>query len=88
MGPVPVELTKPLRTHEVVMIGTEGPVSQCIALTPSGCSIHGRHPSVCRQVNVGDEQCQRAREQHGFARLTNTEIQQAYLGENPPAIAA
>jgi len=68
---VPFELTQSWRRHEVIMLGTEGPDVHCIALKEhqngsTECSIHGRHPSVCRDVNIGSDQCQRARVKHGL----------------------
>jgi len=70
-GMVPAELTEPLRHHEVVMKGTDARPSRCIALAgepmiDARCSIHGRHPSCCRAVEVGSDQCLRARRAYGM----------------------
>lgn len=68
LGAVPAPLTKPLRKHEVIMIGTEHQPVRCVALSDQGrCTIHGRHPSVCQEVQPGSDQCQRARAKHGLA---------------------
>lgn len=71
LGTVPVELTAPLRRHEVVMKGTDSPSPYCIALAGVPkvsvyCAIHGNHPSCCREVAVGSDQCLRARRAHGL----------------------
>lgn len=72
---VPSLLVEPFRRHEVIMIGTQGPDVRCTALKKDdttghlGCSIHGRHPSVCRSVDVGSDQCVRARAKHGLPVL-------------------
>jgi Fe-S-cluster containining protein len=71
LGTVPQELTEPLRRHEVVMKGTDAARPRCIALAgrptvDAHCSIHGRHPSVCRAVEVGSDQCLRARKAWGM----------------------
>ena len=88
---VPSALVQPLRHHEVIMLGTYGPDVQCAALTVdastgyTGCSIHGRHPSVCRSVDVGSDRCMRARDKHGLPVLTPHAIAHAYKSSNPPA---
>ena len=90
---VPSHLVEPFRRHEVIMIGTQGPDIRCTALKTDDvtghlkCSIHGRHPSVCRSVDVGSDQCMRAREKHGLPELDSNTIAHAYDGSNPPAVA-
>ena len=90
---VPSHLVEPFRRHEVIMIGTMGPNIRCTALKTDeatghlGCSIHGRHPSVCRSVDVGSDQCMRARAKHGLSELAASDIAHAYEGPNPPAVA-
>ncbi len=73
-GTVPLELTEPLRPHEVAMRGTSRRAPHCIALigrfgVDARCAIHGRHPSCCRAVQVGADQCLRARARHGLPGL-------------------
>ena len=73
-GTVPVELTVPLRRHEVAMRGTDSASPYCIALAgvpkvDAYCAIHGNHPSCCREVAVGSEQCLKARRAHGMPDL-------------------
>ena len=89
-GLVPVALTEPLRIHEVAMRGTNASSVRCIALagTPgvdAQCSIHGAHPSCCREVAVGGDQCQRARLKHGLPPVAVNEVVAAYASSNPPA---
>lgn len=90
---VPSRLVEPFRRHEVIMLGTVGPSVRCVALETDpatgqlGCSIHGRHPSVCKSVSVGSDQCTRARQKHGMPELNANEIAHAYDGVNPPAVA-
>ena len=79
-GHVPVELTEPVRTHELAMRGTSQPSPRCIALDAdigrsSRCTIHARRPSTCRAVVPSWEsgetsaQCDRARRKHGLPAL-------------------
>ncbi len=89
-GTVPVELTETLRLHEVAMKGTSSNTPYCIALagTPgvdAACSIHGQHPSCCREVALGSDQCTRARVRHGLPPLDTRAIASAYGDPNPPA---
>ncbi len=92
-GRVPVTLTEPLRLHEVAMRGTNARSIRCTALAgtlgvDAQCSIHGAHPSCCREVAVGGDQCQRARAQHGLPPVAAIEVVQAYACANPPAVLA
>ena len=86
---VPAHLVEPFRRHEVIMIGTQGPDIRCIALKTddvtghSKCSIHGRHPSVCRSVEVGSDQCMRARQKHGLSELDLNTVALTYEEYNP-----
>lgn len=91
LGVVPVELTEPLRRHEVAMKGTSSATPRCIALagTPgldARCSIHGRHPGSCREVALGSDQCTRARLAHGLAALDAAAIEHSYDDPNPPGV--
>lgn len=81
-GQVPAELTESLRLHEVAMRGTSSHHPRCIALTgepgiDQRCGIHGRHPACCREVQVGDDQCLRARAAHRLPTLSIDEIARA-----------
>lgn len=88
-GRVPFELTEPLRRHEVAMRGTAGGEPRCIALVgrpgvDARCAIHGRHPSCCREVAPGDDQCVRARLRHGLPALDAREILESAADPDPP----
>src|SRR5690606_3562201 len=89
LGRVPHELTEPLRHHEVAMRGTSSSPPRCIALagTPgvdARCAIHGRHPSCCRAVAPGDDQCVRARVRHGRPPLADWQIAESANDPDPP----
>ena len=79
-GRVPVELTEPVRAHELAMRGTSQARPRCIALDAdighrSRCTIHPRRPSACAQVpaswefGAARDQCDRARTAHGLPPL-------------------
>ena len=79
-GRVPVELTEPVRAHELAMRGTSRARPRCIALDAdighrSRCTIHPRRPSACAQVpaswefGAASDQCDRARAAHGLPPL-------------------
>jgi len=44
------------------------------------CSVYADRPSPCREVQIGDEKCQRARSRHGLSALPA----QAQSGEETP----
>lgn len=80
-GRVPVELTEPVRLHELAMRGTSQARPRCIALDAeighrSRCSIHARRPAACAAVapswesGAASPQCDRARLAHGLPALT------------------
>jgi hypothetical protein len=83
-GRVPVELTEPVRTHELAMRGTSYARPRCVALEAdigrfSRCTIHARRPSACAAVAPSWEfgeasaQCDRARLAHGLPVLTQAD---------------
>ncbi|NUS38484.1 MAG: YkgJ family cysteine cluster protein [Lysobacter sp.] len=80
-GRVPVELTEPVRLHELAMRGTSQARPRCVALEAdigrsSRCTIYARRPSACAAVVASWEsggastQCDRARAVHGLPVLT------------------
>ena len=80
-GTVPVDLTRPLRSHERAMRGTDNPAPHCIALRGTvgedcACSIYDLRPSPCRAVQASwehgasDPHCDRARARYGLPLLT------------------
>ena len=94
-GPVPVELTESLRTHERVMRGTSQANPRCVALDAdngrySRCTIRHCRPSVCALVPASYEfgetsaQCDKARVAHGLAVLTPADwVDVADVEKNP-----
>jgi len=79
-GGVPLELTRKLTEHRLVMRGTEGSHPRCVALggiigKRAFCSIYGRRPSVCRQfepswsIGVPNPDCDKARLAWGLRPL-------------------
>ena len=56
------------------MAGTNQASPRCAALRgevgcPTACAAYEARPPACREVQVGDEKCRRARERHGLAPL-------------------
>ena len=61
------------------MKGTDAASPYCVALAgvpkvDAYCAIHGNHPSCCRAVEVGSDQCTRARRAHGLPDLDAPDI--------------
>jgi Fe-S-cluster containining protein len=94
-GPVPFELTEPLRAHERAMRGTNQAQPRCVALDAeigkySRCTIHDRRPSVCALVPASWEfgaasaQCDKARIAHGLPALTPTDWEGVGEAEKNP----
>jgi Fe-S-cluster containining protein len=57
--------------HISCMAGTNARSPHCLALGtgdsgPHGCAIYPQRPDPCREVQPGDEKCQRARRHHGL----------------------
>lgn len=81
-GSVPVELTSSVNSVKRCMQGTDSARPRCIALSGEvgkcvGCTIYERRPSVCREVQVGDEFCRRARQHHGLPLLPGRSVHAA-----------
>ena len=56
------------------MSGTHSRTPRCVALQgriggPIQCGIYAQRPSPCRELQTGDDKCQRARARHGLAPL-------------------
>ena len=94
-GRVPVELTEPVRTHELAMRGTSQSRPRCVALDAdigrsSRCTIHARRPAACAAVAASWEsgeasgQCDRARLEHGLAVLTPADWIDAVESDQAP----
>lgn len=74
-GIVPAELTGPRSPLMRCMQGTDQKNPRCVALQGEighavSCLIYPQRPSPCREVEVGSDQCVRARARHGLPELT------------------
>ena len=70
-GTVPVELTESLTPHLRCMRGTNAKQPRCTALSGQvgqevACQIYPLRASPCHEVQLGDEQCLKARQKHGL----------------------
>lgn len=70
-GTVPVALTRPVNAHLRCMQGTEARPVRCAALAGKvgqsvTCGIYALRASTCRDVQPGDDQCLRARQEHAI----------------------
>lgn len=75
-GRVPVELTNSVAPVTRCMQGTDARQPRCVALRGQvggevSCAIYARRPSVCHEVQPGDDFCQRARRHHGLPPLAD-----------------
>ncbi|MCZ8074185.1 MAG: YkgJ family cysteine cluster protein [Paucibacter sp.] len=65
---------EPLTPHLSCMAGTNRKSPRCEALAGElgrevACGIYAQRPSPCREVQAGDDKCQRARAAHGLPPL-------------------
>ncbi|HEY8509902.1 MAG TPA: YkgJ family cysteine cluster protein [Steroidobacteraceae bacterium] len=63
-----------LNPHLACMAGTNRPEPRCCALRGEigrrvMCSVYPQRPSPCREVQPGDEKCNKARDRHGLDPL-------------------
>ncbi|MBA4344185.1 MAG: zinc/iron-chelating domain-containing protein [Methylibium sp.] len=68
---LPPSLTEQLTPHLSCMRGSNSPAPRCVALQgeiggPIACSVYADRPPPCRELQVGDDKCQRARALHGL----------------------
>lgn len=71
---LPPQMTEQVTPHVACMAGTNASQPRCAALGrgdagPMACGVYAHRPSPCREVQVGDDKCTRARERHGMAAL-------------------
>ena len=71
---LPEALIEKVSDHLVSMAGTNQPQPRCHALqgelgSEVTCSVYSARPSPCREVQPGDEKCNRARARHGLPLL-------------------
>lgn len=68
---IPETMTSKVNDFYSCMKGTEAKPVRCIALKGEvgkavACQIYDRRSSTCQSVQVGDEQCRKARQMHGL----------------------
>jgi Fe-S-cluster containining protein len=71
---LPAALTERVSAHLACMAGTNSAAPRCAALGggragPMACAVYAQRPSPCREVQPGDDKCQRARAHHGLPPL-------------------
>jgi Fe-S-cluster containining protein len=71
---LPGALTEPLQRWFACMAGTNQAQPRCVALQGEvggavACTAYAQRPTPCREVDAGDDKCQRARFLHGLAPL-------------------
>ena len=71
---LPDALSERIGPHLACMAGTNARRPRCAALGrghagPMACGVYEDRPSPCREVQVGDDKCARARAFHGLAPL-------------------
>ncbi|MEH6437286.1 YkgJ family cysteine cluster protein [Massilia sp. DD77] len=71
---LPEGWTEQVTPHLSCMKGTNASAPYCAALGKGdagamACGVYAHRPGVCREVQVGDEKCCRAREKHGLAAI-------------------
>lgn len=71
---LPPAMTEQLTPHIACMAGTNAARPRCGALRCGAdgtvaCTVYAHRPSPCREVQIGDEKCNKARHRHGLAPL-------------------
>jgi uncharacterized protein len=71
---LPEVCTERVSAHRVSMVGTNRPSPRCLALQGAigrqvACLVYAMRPSPCREVQPGDEKCNKARALHGLEPL-------------------
>ncbi|WP_081897387.1 YkgJ family cysteine cluster protein [Massilia sp. BSC265] len=71
--------TEQVTPHISCMRGTNSSTPYCAALGKGdagrmACGVYPYRPSPCREVQMGDEKCARARELHGLPALSCTKL--------------
>ena len=69
---IPQDMTVKVNDFYTCMKGTESKPVKCIALVGDvgkqvACQIYDKRSSTCQSVQVGDEQCRKARQCHGLS---------------------
>jgi Fe-S-cluster containining protein len=71
---LPAGLTEQVTPHVACMAGTNAARPHCAALHCDAggavaCGVYEQRPDPCRDVQIGDDKCRRARAHHGLAAL-------------------
>jgi uncharacterized protein len=71
---LPPGMTEQFTPHLACMAGTNARNPRCAALGrgsagPMACGVYEDRPSPCREVQIGDEKCARARTRHKLVPL-------------------
>ena len=73
------DLVERVDAQHLCMAGTNSASPRCAALRgevggATTCVAYEARPPACREVQVGDEKCRRARERHGLAPLPTPSV--------------
>ena len=68
-------MTAKVNDFYACMAGTDSAVPHCAVLhgvvgNQVTCKVYEQRPAPCREVEPGDDKCNRARERHGLLKLT------------------
>lgn len=71
---LPESLTEKVNAFYSCMRGTNQPSPRCAALIgeiggETTCTVYAQRPSPCRELQAGEEKCNRARLRHGLAPI-------------------
>lgn len=71
---LPEHLLEQLNPWLACMVGTNAAQPRCAALSgepggPVRCSVYELRPSPCREVELGDAQCRKARRHYGLEEI-------------------
>jgi Fe-S-cluster containining protein len=72
---LPDRLTEQVNSFYSCMAGTNQPSPRCHALQGEiggavACTVYEQRPSPCRELQAGEEKCNRARARHGLPPIT------------------
>ncbi len=82
-GGLPASLTEKINPFFACMAGTNNPAApRCVALRGTigeqvACTVYAQRPSACKEVEAGDDKCNRARGRYGLNPLPRQEKQTA-----------
>lgn len=76
---IPDQMVEPLTAVYSCMAGTNTKQPRCVALSGEigqqvGCTIYPQRSSSCKEVQVGDSQCLKARSAHNMIPLVEIEV--------------